>query len=299
MNRLTSFIAACLLLSGVSIAALNAQIVAMPPSGGIVGVPPVGYTGPGDVQSGASFFWGVRAYDTSHGSANAMILCTALDASCEQEAYSAGVLALGTVGATCNNSTIVCTAKTLNDSTGGGVTLTQATIANRATFKVNCVNSVLPCLTSSGSAQYTATITSVPSPYTYVAVANRPVAGGNYGLIIGNTSTNPFFGYNNTANKVLLQQAGGNAITASDGAVHSFQAVMNGASGSGTVDGTTTAISMSSISTGTTLALFSSGSFALNGQIMEVGMYPSALGTTPVANMCHNQRVYYGTSGSC
>lgn len=262
------------------------------------------YKGPLDIVGGATFCGGVRACSQAKAAAGAALLnvcydLAGVDQTCvDMVSNSAGQLVVTTVGGfSCG--VVTCTAKIIYDGSGAGNNMTQTTVASRATFTLNCLNGTLPCLTASGSAIYTATISSTATPQSASLVEER-VSGGDT-AVIGFT-TNQGFGFGNVANMAAIFTSGRYQQAAADGAFHSVQYISSSGTGTLNVDGTSGSGSVASASTGATLALFalSNATDLLTGSIAEAIFYAStALNSTQYGNLCHNELVYFGTSGSC
>ncbi len=103
------------------------------------------YTGPGDVVSGAVFWFGLRAY-SSADRGNALInVCNVADVACADMSSDAttGALSVTTIGGS-SCSIVTCTIKTWYNRGSAGGSVTQATIAQRPTLIVSCTSG-LPC----------------------------------------------------------------------------------------------------------------------------------------------------------
>jgi hypothetical protein len=184
----------------------------------------------------------LQAYNSAYIGSKSINLCLPADTACADEIIgSSGTITIATIsGSTCNNTTVICTVKTIYDQTGanacGGAAcdFTQATIGNRAILIVagaanGCPTTALPCMTWNGSSA-TYVISTGPTqaqPNTIIAVANRT------GQL---TSIQTFFGGNNAtfrwqnATNTLRNDAGAVQTigSISDNAFHVAQMVQSG-----------------------------------------------------------------------
>lgn len=272
---------------------------------GLGSSPAAAYAGPNDVVAGAQVWYGLRAVSNAAAVAHksAIVLCTALDAACETETLAtSGAVSLGTVGATCNNTTVICTIKEWFDQIGA-LHLIQTTIANRATFKINCVGSTQPCavFVKANAPTYTlGTGLSLAQPMTYSWVAIRTGStASDSGTIAtlgsGTAASDAFF---NAANTLTMYAGSNGTITgATESVWHTEQSVYNGASSKMCLDGTCFSPSVNP-GTGGTGTPISFGSFLagnyLDGMMNEGGIWNVGFTPTQAANMNTNQKTYWG-----
>ena len=281
-----------------------------------------GFTGPGDIVSGALGFWSLRAYNSTYASGHGKLanICTPADAVCaDVNSDSSGNFNLaGTPSLTCNNGGSICTVKILYDQSGalqcGGSAcdLSQATIANRPTLITT--GSASCTTTSNFCAQWGATTVmnspgtfpATSQPFTIAHVYNNPARANDAGLFSTSfnnaTVLSGFGGANKISNYV------GSSVptaTASDGAYHSTQSVFND-TGAGTastivVDSTATAGSLGAttgFNANSTLIVGQfSGSDQFQGFINQIGLWGAAFTGTQSTNLCHNDRLYWNSSG--
>jgi|SRR6266850_4159926 len=205
------------------------------------------YTGPGDTST--YFAWGgLRAYSAAKRGNAAINVCNVLDVACADMSTDAvtGALTVTIIGGS-NCSVVVCTVKTLYDQTQanncGGSTCdwTQATIGNRPTLVVSCINSK-PCMRFDAASSQKLTmanavgsIQSQPNTLTAVAkltgsVAFIPIMGidGDGSIIMGHT---------NNANQWRIYAGAQVAVSVSDASFHVFQGLLNGTSSNFNIDG--------------------------------------------------------------
>lgn len=267
---------------------------------GLQGSTTVAYVGPGDVVPGATVYYAMRAYNAAYATAhgNLVMLCGPSDATCETEtAATNGSLALGTFGATCNLTTIICTVKEWYDQIGSNNAI-QATIANRSTFNPSLGPHSTPgaVFASASSQSYTssATITQA-QPLTLVAFGERTSVAQMSIFSNATASLNFTFGWNSTANTARAGYGSGSITqTATDSATHSFIGVPNGASSSISIDGSTVTGNAGTNGFSAVTACIggestSCASHFLNGDFFEGGMWPFAFNSTQIANANSNQ----------
>lgn len=194
----------------------------------------------------------------------------------------------------------------MNDQTGNGHDQVQATGADQPQLLSNC-NGALPCLQVTAAAQVmstSASITPASGVVTLSVVMNRAVGtGGNTATISENgTGGNRAFPHPGVANQVELvggSSGGLTAVTMSDATWHAFNGLIAGASSVANVDGTET----TGTTTGNTSAAaskFITGVASTTIQVEEGIIYDALTSTTTQRNnVCHNQRLYWSTAGSC
>lgn len=300
-------IIAWLALCGVA----NAQL-----SGGVGGFPGPGtvhsvaaYVGPGDVVSGARFWYGLRAYSLATAGTAAARICNSGDANCaDVNTLANGDFDVATAtGAplNCGGAGGTCTIRTLYDQTGGNncsastCNLGNATIGNRPTLSFNCIGSK-PCMTfTSASSQVLTAATSLTStitPHTYSAVAQTTNTGAARHLIGTNAATATQLGYPATNNTVQGFSGSSRTATASAGSYHALQAVL-GTSADMNVDGTSTTgnTGTAGLLTATISIGAISGTQFMSGQILEAGGWNNlGFSAGQSTSMSANQRAYWG-----
>lgn len=277
------------------------------------------YTGPGDILSFTDW-WGVRAYSAAIASAGTQKLINVLatgttpanvtcdiivatsggmgnTANCSTGSYN------GTAAATfCATGSGSCVIETWYDQVGSNNISTCSSVA--LNFTVMGTNTK-PAGTSDGVSGHNchSTITlTLAQPFIISAVAesNAPTALGG----ITANSVNIWLGLHDGAN-LLYMAAGGTSqtITASDSVPHAIQAVYHTTTSLANVDGTETntgaTVGTTGFSNGTQYILDDGLGDTLKGYVSEVGIFSGASDSTHRNNLCHNQRLYYGTTGSC
>lgn len=289
-------------------------------AGGAVAGP---FSGIGDVNSGAQFFYGTRAYNAAYATANGKLMnvTRASDSGTCDILASASTGGFGVTG-NCSNGTnngvtastfcnaTTCTTNTLYDSSGANnctsapCPATQATVADQFTLTFNCAGTSLPCLTMNGSTDIlnAASGGTAAQPMTIAAVAERTGNFTTAGQLVVSGASQAGMGWAASANTVSLFAGSNATATASDSVLHSLIGVINNTTSSVVVDGTaTTGTTSTNLWTTTTClgAQCSTATFPATGVLFEVGMWPTGWNSTQYTNACHNQRLYYGTGGTC
>ena len=260
------------------------------------------YVGPGDIVSGATAWYGLRAYSNAvaaTGTQKAINIRRASDNTTKDILIrKSGNLDTPTAVTFCASTT--CYITEWYDQTGNGWNVTQSTNADQPQLVFGCLNGN-PCI-SSGSSQlltYASNITPTSGTMSFSAVAYQASASSFYIIRWAGSNDNNYFGAINANTWRLVGGASNNFYaTASTGAWHAGQAVMNGASSVQNIDGTET--------TGSAVGNFASNplNIAQNGgsigEITEVGAWVSTVFTSSNRSiLCHNQYLYWGTSTAC
>lgn len=266
--------------------------------------PPPSYTGPGDVVSGARFWYGLRCYNSAYNGNVADVYAPA-DASHTLITCSTGGVLNETLQALSITCAVSCTVKTLYDQTGGNnctaatCDLSNATIGNRPAFTLNCIGS-LPCMTfTSASSQVllsATNLTSTAQPNTFSAIAQTTNTAAARHLIGTNGGSANQIGYPTTNNTVHTFAGINLTGTASASSYHAFQAVLNGASSVMSVDGSfpTGNAGASAMSNIISLGAINASQF-MSGQILEAGAWNGvAFSSGQATSMSSNQHAYWG-----
>ena len=265
------------------------------------------YTGPGDIVSGATAWYGLRGYNAAYstGSNPAAIIRRASDnTTATINILSTGAFDTATATTFCASTT--CYFTTMYDQTGNGNTLTQGTNANQRQLVFNCIGS-LPCIyfDTNGSGGFLGTIaSSLSQPYTMSAVSG-PTAGtgGETDIITLGTSVNGLSaGIQYYTSNTFALYAGGRVTAAYTFAnvPYAFQAVFNGSSSILNISGTEfTGLNPSTSATGTYIEWGVRTVQQAARHDMEIGIWSGAFSGTQRTNLCHNQYAYWGTSVSC
>lgn len=271
------------LLTGVALVALASSSAFPRAMQG--GVAPAGggggYTGAGDTLSGNTEYWGLDAVTSAARGANAVQLCDALDAHCENKVTDAttGIVANSATvnGVSC--SSITCTAKTVYGQTGA-VNMVQNTIANRAVFTPSCVGS-LPCLRSANNACYVSSgnITVTAQPFTALSVAKRTAAFTTEQVTIGADFVGGptwVIDFDSSINQAYIYAGAAFSATVSDSVMHTLQAVFNSTSSVFAVDATQNSGNTGASGTGNApnyLLCDSSSARKLQGDFLAAGVW--------------------------
>jgi hypothetical protein len=272
------------------------------------------YTGPGDVVSGWTFWYGLRAFNAAYATAgsNAIIARnTATNETCNVPVTSSGGLGNvsgcsgsssgDTLSVFCAESSGTCAITTATDQTGNGHTLTQATAADQPTLTLSCLSS-LPCFTGNGTSMYMSgsSVGGSPSAFSFSVVSEKTSSSTEAGLInLG--SNNPELYYCCSDGNVRLIGASGFTASVSDNAWHALNATINGSSSFIHVDATATTGSIASVATLSAIYFMgeNSGTHPLAGNVAEAGGLSTSITSTQAGNLCHNQYTYWGTPTSC
>ncbi len=262
------------------------------------------YSGPGDIVSGATAWWGLRAYNAAYATGLNKLanVCTPLDVTCADVNSDAnGNFDIGSVGAlTCNNGASICTVKILYDQSGNTNDLTQATIANRATLIVagasnGCPSDGFPCMAFTTSQGYSRTPGTQAQPYSMIAVAIRTSAFTSFGSIL--SFNNGFIGlyFNSDANQFAFFATSILIKTASDSVWHSLLGIGNGASGKVAVDGSITTGNAGNSSITATTSTLGDDTIGdpLMGKMTESGYWPLAITTQNITDLNTNIHSYW------
>lgn len=258
------------------------------------------YSGPGDIVSGAKAWWGLRGYNAAFAG-NAANVCLPLDVTCADVAIVSGSLSLSALGVLgCNDSTSICTVKTLYDQTGNGNTITQGTIGKRPKLTVSCVSS-LPCMTfasaSSQTMQTSAAFSDTSQQWSISVVGNRTANFTTAQVFIGDVSSHSA-GFSATSGNAQFNAGSTVDATASNTTIHAIQFVANGASSIIYVDGSSTTVNAGAGTFGVDdlvyLGSLGDSSRYLTGSIMEIGVWPSGFTGGNQSSMNSNQHTYWG-----
>jgi hypothetical protein len=272
-----------------------------------------GYVGPGDIVSGASFYYGLRAYTAAYATSNgniADIVDTATGtATCTIVAKSSGdadLTSLSCAGGTLSVTTFCtvthtgCSVTKLYDQTGnnaGGAG--QSTLALMPTLTLGATSNSKPAMTFLGSSSQImgfALLSAIPQPYTSSSVARRTALFTTQGGIIGDGSF--FIDFKNVAAAIDFFSGAADTSTPSiDGSFIAIQAVGNGASSTVKVNSSAAnTVSPGTSATGTGINIGDDGfNEFLTGNIAEVIMWPSGLSSGNQSSISSNQQSYWGT----
>lgn len=276
-------------------------------SGGKVGASPVlsgccSYQGPAAVINGidaVAWYSCSRGYGGNFGQ-RACNVCNVSDVACVDVVVgSNGFVTIPLVGGS-DCSVVICTVKTLYDQSSN-VSLsnpTQATVANRFTISVNCINGK-PCAVGTyGASQFytsAASLASVAQPWTISLAARRNGHFTSFGTAISAATLNSGLGWNNTANLARLYAGTNTTASATDSAFHAIQATGNSASGIINVDAVATTVNANTQAFAGAVRIGSDGSGNnCDCSFLESGVWPIGFSPAQSSAMSSNQHGAYG-----
>jgi hypothetical protein len=276
---------------------LTGQAAALTYSGGA-------YAGPGDVVSGATHWYGLRAYNVAYATGSNPAIDLVDQAGANQitvNILSDGTLDLASIATWVTaNSVTTIKVKKIYDQIGTSH-LSQATLATMPILVTGSVTGLAanrPAMQFRGAQSLAAASgSSASQPLSFSSVAER-IGTANGGIIssIGGNDAELRFGPS-TANQVFVF-AGGSPATraATDSAFHAIQGVLNGASSVTNVDGTsgsTASAGTNGIANAVRIGMSPFSDF-LTGFICEAGLWPSAFSGANMTSLSSNQHSYWG-----
>lgn len=269
-----------------------------------------GYTGPGDVITGAAAGYSFRAWTSAVRGNNAVQVCNVGDAACANMVTNAttGDLTITTVGGTdCSVST--CTVKTLYDQSGANrcssaaCDATQATEALRPVFKTSC-NGGKPCMQCTGSSSHkllsanqTGSV-DISNPFTLEFAGQRNGAFTSLGTMLSAATSGVQHGYNSSTNQAFIFN-GSTVVpgTASDSAYHSIGGLYLGSASSAVyVDGSSVATGNpggGNITAANGFGICAAGGNFATGFFLEGGFW-SGDKSASLSALSTNQHSYWG-----
>ena len=268
---------------------------------------PVVYTGPGDIVSTWTMWFGSRAYSSATRGNKIWNMCEPTNTTCADISTSAttGYPVVGTIGATNCGSSTTCTIKTWYDLTGNGNDRTQTTAANRFTYNATALNGNA-CGVAAGSVTGYPTSsaggTDIVQPYTVSFVAERTGSLTTVQYIMSSTSSGNFDAQINFAGTAAIQSYSGQGanfiqVSAADNAPHTTLAVLNTTSSKLSIDGATAATGDTGTApTSTNMGIGKNPANPGNnlvGVFCEGGVAPSAVSAQTTA-LYSNQHTAYG-----
>ena len=286
MLRILSVLLFCL---GIfCLAQSNAQV---PMTGAGLGVPGgiATFQGLGDVVPGAKAFWGSQAYTAALRGNAVMNVCNStggVDVGCADllTDSSTGKLVPATIATITCPGNANCTVKIWYDQSGqtncGGQAcdMTQGTVASRPTLTASALGGTgCPTIAAATAPNMTTTFGSggftLAQPITISAVGERTAATTQFGAFVDDNTSQVQAGFNTAANGAYL--FAGSTVptaTANDNAFHAMQFIVNGASGSFYIDGSSTAASTGSNTMSSTV-LQLNGNTGFTGTVCEMAIY--------------------------
>lgn len=180
--------------------------------------------------------------------------------------------------------------------------LVQATAGNQPQLLPSGINS-LPAIQFTGTQSLVLSSLSQAQPYSFSVVSDQVGPGAVGAGYFGAAGPAAMLLDGGSANQVRLYAGSAFApnVTAANGTAHAIQGVFNGASSILNVDGTGTTGSpgAASLSGNFILGNTFSGGTSWLGRIGEAGEWGVGFSTGNNTSLCGNQRLYYGTPGSC
>lgn len=243
------------------------------------------YSGAGDVVTTNWLgYWSLQAFSAAKRGTKVANVCDAADAHCADMLTDAttGNPIVPSLNPNCSVSGN-CTVKTLYDNTGalactGGIAcdLTQATIASRPTLSINCVGT-LPCMTFTATQSLTGPNlgAAYSQPLSVSVVGERTGNFTSFGDLGGVSGGNIQIGFVNSANTAFSYAGTVGTAAATDSAYHAIQSLVNGASSTIYIDGSSTALSIGAngILVTTPFCIGSSCGNGLTGNSFEFGAF--------------------------
>ena len=266
-----------------------------------VAAAPAGYTGAGDVVSGAYAWYGLRGYTAAYstGSNPALDLVDQAGANpLTANILSNGRLDVASISAwvTANSVTTIKITR-IYDQTGNTRHVDQATLGNMPVLNLTGFGS-LPSMdftaASSHFLESSATVTQA-QPFSFATVQLRGSASGN--IVINSTGVRM-----RTVSGGIEIHAGANAqaLTAANGSWHAVQSVFNNTSSAICVDGTeTTGLTVGTATpSSSTIAIGKTATVAsFDGSMAEVGLWPSGFTTGGGGQVASMNTTQHGTDG--
>jgi hypothetical protein len=193
-----------------------------------------------------------------------------------------------------------------SDQSGGSHPVSQTTAASQPQWLPNC--GTRPCMFLNGTTSFLVGASAYPFsiPTTGMAVSEETTNIGATGRLFAADAGNSGFDNNGlmldggSPNTFAVFSGSGLSATATNNVNHSFLAVFNSTSSVLDIDGSSTPGD-----TGTETGTSNGPSIGFQdnvfwgGYVFEAGYNPIAFSPTQLGNMCHNQRLFYGTPGSC
>jgi hypothetical protein len=258
------------------------------------------YTGPGDLVSGATAWYGLRGYSGAYaapGTNKAINIRRASDnATLDIVIKSDGTLDVAAATTFLAATTGFVTK--LYDQSGNGRDVVQATAAQQPQLLLSGSSASIPCMSFDGvNDGLSGAFAAAAVPTSVSAIAERNNASAFQLIVESGTGSNPLLYYGGGATQISL----GSGLTgsASDTVMHAFNGEIgsSGSNGAIVIDGTRTTGSTGSTGTLATLniGLRSGGSLPLNGYISEVGVWNALAFTTGNETALNaNQHAYWG-----
>ncbi len=258
----------------------------------LIGMGGAAYVGPGDVVSGASAWWGLRAYSAASIGNNAVRLRRSSD-NAEQDFPTIAGGGLDAAAITSfKGGAATLTVRTLYDQTGNG---NDATIVGgTATFNISDLNS-LPTFTCSNGlgTEFNASGPTIANqPFTVSSVFIDDSSGGSFPVLFRSGAGCDIFVEISSVPTVRLADGGTFDASISASTWYALQAVFNNTSSTAYINGSGTNGSVAGTDgVGGTLRLWWNG---LTARCTEMGVWASAFNGTEQSLIDNNQRSYWG-----
>lgn len=250
-----------------------------------------GYTGPGDIVSGALAWWGLRAYTNAGIGSNAVRLRED-GGNTEQDfpTIAGGGLDLSAI-ATFKGGASLFVVK-LYDQVGTNH-LVQAAAGNQPKFTLSGIGA-LPVLQDNGSAANLASSAFAQAQPFTISIIYKITTTTDTFLVTSGFSPVQLRPGQSGANTLFLYAGTGFTTAVSDNVWHALQATYNTPSGDANVDGISNPGSTGGTGFNDILTYMGGAGLNLRGLTVEVGLWPSAFTGAQSTNMSANQHAYWG-----
>jgi hypothetical protein len=269
----------------------------------VLGCGGTGYQGPGDVVSGATSFYGLRAYNCVTAQNKVMVIRRISDGVfADVHTLQNGSLDTTSASTFCTGTT--CTVPIIYDQTNNGHDVVQVTPAYQPRLSFSCLGAK-PCLVFNGFYQFAVgnVLGAIPLPFSTVWVAERTAAFTSSQAVasISATFNDYTSGWASSANGGLLSCGGINlGPTQSDSTWHTRGDICNSTAVTAYVDGVSTAGGAGSgpgIRSDSVIALgvLNQGPQAyFSGNSSEFGFWTISFTGLQATHLCQNQQAFYG-----
>lgn len=240
------------------------------------------YTGPGDIVSSATAWWGLQAYSAAYAAPGTNPAIDLHNDGSGAFVATINILSTGLLDTATAATVIAGGASRIGkayDQTGNGRHITQATNGQRPQLQLNVLGT-LPSMffdgVTRGDVLQTAGAVTIPQPYSYEAVAQISAAGGVRPIIgsVGDTATSLAYRAGSLS-AVLSSGAGEIAQATSQSAFHCWQGICPSNTGTIQSDGSATTaagIGTTGYTTALTLGSNQAGGF-WDGYIGDCGIW--------------------------
>lgn len=258
----------------------------------IAAAPAITYVGPGDVVSGATGWWGLRAYSAATIGVNAIRLREDGGNTQQDFVTTATGLDLSAIAAFkgANNLFVVKIYDQVSTAD-----FTQATAGSQPAFTLSAIGSLPAIDTTTISATMNATLAvGTAQPYTHSQVCLYNTNGDTF-LIKDNGIRGIRTNESVTGDIGIYSGATFNGVAMLKNAWHGVQCVFNGASSDINIDGVVHTGNPGTDARGAVFELLSGfGNFYWVGYLGEFGTWNAAFSGTDSSNMNANQHTYWG-----